>query len=85
MRFLFTLAAMLILATTNVMAQTASDYSEYDEWPYPRDPENPDGLRIFLYGSLKTHGPGAHDYPYWMDTWSKILTEHGAIVDGSFS
>lgn len=85
MRFLFTLAMILALASTNVLAQSASDFSQYDDWPYPRDPANPDGLKVFLYGSLKTHGPGAHDYPYWMDTWSKMLTDHGAIVDGSFS
>ncbi len=34
---------------------------------------------------LKSHGPGAHDYPYWLDSWSKLLTEHGAVVDGALS
>ena len=31
------------------------------------------------------HGPGAHDYPYWLDSWSKLLTAHGAVVDGGMS
>jgi hypothetical protein len=40
---------------------------------------------IFLFGGLKSHGPGAHDYPYFLDSWSKLLTSHGAVVDGAFS
>ena len=27
--------------------------------------------------------PGQHDYPQFLADWSKILTERGAIVDGS--
>jgi type 1 glutamine amidotransferase len=27
--------------------------------------------------------PGQHDYPQFLADWSKILTEHGAVVDGS--
>jgi type 1 glutamine amidotransferase len=42
-------------------------------------------MHIFLFGGLKSHGPGAHDYPYWLDSWSKLLTEHGAVVDGALS
>ena len=47
--------------------------------------QNAKGMHIFLLGGLKSHGPGAHDYPYWMDTWSKLLTARGAVVDGAFS
>ena len=42
-------------------------------------------MHIFLFAGLKSHGPGAHDYPYWLDTWSKLLTGRGAVVDGSLS
>jgi len=42
-------------------------------------------MHIFLFGGLKSHGPGAPDYPYWLDSWSKLLTAHGAVVDGAFS
>ncbi|HUR58596.1 MAG TPA: ThuA domain-containing protein, partial [Opitutaceae bacterium] len=40
-------------------------------------------IRVYLRVGLKTHGPGQHDYPQFLADWSKILTERGAIVDGS--
>jgi type 1 glutamine amidotransferase len=40
-------------------------------------------LRIYIRAGLKTHGPGQHDYPQFLADWSKLLTERGAIVDGS--
>src|SRR5215211_1768288 len=40
-------------------------------------------LRVYIRGGLKTHGPGQHDYPQYLADWSKVLTERGAIVDGS--
>ena len=40
-------------------------------------------LRVYLRAGLKTHGPGQHDYPQFLADWSKILTERGALVDGS--
>jgi len=45
--------------------------------------QNPNGMRIYLRAGLKSHGPGKHDYPQFLADWSKILTEHGAVVDGS--
>lgn len=67
-------------------AQTAQDYARYSQWPAPRaQGQNVGGMHIFLFAGLKSHGPGAHDYPYWLDTWSKLLTAHGAVVDGSLS
>jgi type 1 glutamine amidotransferase len=51
----------------------------------PRIPgQNPDGMRIYLWGGLKTHGPGQHDYPQFLADWSKLLTEKGAVVAGGF-
>ncbi len=41
------------------------------------------GMRIYLWAGLKSHLPGQHDYPQFLADWSKILTEHGAIVDGA--
>ena len=41
-------------------------------------------MHVYIRRGLKTHGPGAHDYPQFMADWSKILTERGAIVDGGF-
>src|SRR5207237_9626582 len=40
-------------------------------------------LRIYIRAGLKTHGPGQHDYPQYLADWSKVLTERGAVVDGS--
>ncbi len=50
----------------------------------PRIPgQNPKGMHVYLWAGLKTHLPGQHDYPQFLADWSKILTERGAIVDGS--
>jgi type 1 glutamine amidotransferase len=38
---------------------------------------------VYLRAGLKTHGPGQHDYPQFLADWSKLLTEHGAVVNGS--
>jgi type 1 glutamine amidotransferase len=43
----------------------------------------PPPLRIYIRSGLKTHGPGQHDYPQYLADWSKVLTERGAVVDGS--
>src|SRR6202453_4550929 len=45
--------------------------------------QNPNGMHVYLEAGLKTHQVGQHDYPQFLADWSKILTEHGAIVDGS--
>jgi type 1 glutamine amidotransferase len=45
--------------------------------------QNPNGMRVYLQAGLKTHQLGQHDYPQFLADWSKILTEHGAVVDGS--
>ena len=40
-------------------------------------------IRIFLYGGLKTHAEGQHDYPQFVADWSKLLMNRNAIVDGA--
>ena len=50
----------------------------------PRAPgQNPNGMHIYIWAGLKSHQPGQHDYPQFLADWSKILTEHGAVVDGA--
>jgi len=50
----------------------------------PRIPgQNQNGIQVYLRAGLKTHGPGLHDYPQFLADWSKFLTEHGAVVNGS--
>lgn len=50
--------------------------------PLPQG-QNPNGMHIYLWAGLKSHLPGQHDYPQFLADWSKILTEHGAVVDGA--
>ena len=51
----------------------------------PRTPgQNPNGMHVYIWSGLKSHGVGQHDYPQFLADWSKVLTEHGAIVDGAF-
>ena len=58
----------------------------------PRDPnaipavpgQNINGMHIYIRSGLKSHGEGFHDYPQFLSDWSKFLTDHGAVVDGSF-
>jgi type 1 glutamine amidotransferase len=40
-------------------------------------------MHIFIWAGLKSHSPGQHDYPQFLADWSKLLTEHGAVVDGA--
>lgn len=51
--------------------------------PPPIPGQNENGIQIYLRAGLKTHGPGLHDYPQFLADWSKLLTEHGAVVSGS--
>ena len=48
-------------------------------------PPMPEGrpIKVYLRAGLKTHAAGQHDYPQFLADWSKLLTERGAIVDGS--
>ena len=66
--------SLLALTTLMAVAQT----------PVPRTPgQNQSGMHVYLWAGLKSHGEGQHDYPQFLADWSKVLTEHGAVVDGS--
>lgn len=78
-------AFLLFLATyparSYAGAQSASDTVSP---PAPRPPgQNPNGMHVFIWAGLKSHFPGQHDYPQFLADWSKLLTEHGAVVDGA--
>jgi type 1 glutamine amidotransferase len=66
--------------TEEASGQTASAANA--QMPRPAH-QNPDGMHIFIWAGLKSHLPGQHDYPQFLADWSKILTEHGAVVDGA--
>lgn len=71
-------------AATMLAALVLTSYVASAQVPgAPRIPgQNLNGMRIFLWSGLKTHGPGQHDYPQFLADWSKLLTEKGAVVDG---
>jgi type 1 glutamine amidotransferase len=45
--------------------------------------QNANGMHVYIWGGLKSHGVGQHDYPQFVADWSKVLTEHGAVVDAA--
>lgn len=59
-----------------------SNPSAYLHAPRPWG-QNPNGMHIYIWAGLKSHFSGQHDYPQFLADWSKILTEHGAVVDGA--
>ena len=71
------IAGLLLVLASLAAAQTAAPGAP------PRAPgQNPNGMRIYIWAGLKSHQPGQHDYPQFLADWSKLLTEHGAVVDG---
>src|SRR5437773_6547929 len=40
-------------------------------------------LRVFIRASEKTHGPGEHDYPRFLEDWTRLLNERGAVASGA--
>ena len=77
-------AAAALLSTASLHAQglTAGNVPVGPE--KPRIPgQNVAGMHIYIRAGLKTHDVGQHDYPQFLADWSKLLTERGAVVDGS--
>jgi type 1 glutamine amidotransferase len=68
------------MMTTALNPQTGG--SGTSQTPHPWN-QNPTGMRIYIWAGLKSHYAGQHDYPQFLADWSKILTEHGAVVDGA--
>lgn len=74
------LGAMLLLLPGLIIAQRGPA----GPGGAPRPPgQNPNGMHIFIWAGLKSHQAGQHDYPQLLADWSKLLTEHGAVVDGA--
>jgi type 1 glutamine amidotransferase len=65
------------------MAQQPPAAPAAGQSPQAAATQGPAPMHIYIRSGLKTHGPGQHDYPQFLADWSKILTERGAIVDGS--
>src|SRR4051794_28061286 len=45
--------------------------------------QNRNGMHIYIWAGLKSHGEGQHDYPQFLADWSKLLTDRGAVVQGA--
>jgi type 1 glutamine amidotransferase len=87
-----TSATALFLIGAGVFGQSPRAAEKYSPtgpancctYPAPKAPgQNANGLRVYLFAGLKSHHPGEHDYPQWLADWSKLLTAHGAMVDGA--
>lgn len=39
-------------------------------------------LRVYIRSGPKTHGPGQHDYPKFLQDWTALLNERGAVAQG---
>jgi type 1 glutamine amidotransferase len=74
---------LLFVLTLSVPPQTKGQAGGPNtQAPRPWD-QNADGMHIYIWAGLKSHFPGQHDYPQFLADWSKLLTEHGAVVDGA--
>ncbi len=40
-------------------------------------------LRVFIRAGVKTHGPGQHDHPKFLEEWKALLNQRGAKCDGA--
>ena len=91
---LMSLAAAVTLATSPAIAQTGQTPPATSPPPAQTAEQAlaqaatrvPEGrpIKVYLRAGLKTHAVGQHDYPQFLADWSKLLTERGALVDGSF-
>jgi type 1 glutamine amidotransferase len=84
--FHLVLGALFLLLLAGTTQPFASAQTENATGPQhaPRPwGQNPNGMHIYIWAGLKSHFPGQHDYPQFLADWSKLLTEHGAVVDGA--
>jgi type 1 glutamine amidotransferase len=78
----------LVLGISLLAALTGTMWAQAGRGPAPQGPpgvpgQNRNGMHIYIWGGLKSHGEGQHDYPQFLADWSKVLTERGAVVDGA--
>jgi len=91
-----TATAMAALLSPQVFAQGASLANTTEPYtatapancciykPPAMPGQNINGMKVYLWSGLKTHGDGQHDYPQLLADFSKLLTTHGAVVEGGF-
>ena len=81
MRTLLVATTVLVLASGLGAQQQPPVLPSAAPAPAAADAMRP--VHVYIRAGLKSHGPGLHDYPQFLADWSKLLTEHGAVVDGS--
>jgi type 1 glutamine amidotransferase len=75
------LGTLLTLFVGGIAAPNAWAQAGRGGAPRPQG-QNPNGMHVYIWAGLKSHGAGQHDYPQFLADWSKVLTEHGAVVNG---
>ncbi|MGA8731781.1 MAG: ThuA domain-containing protein [Terracidiphilus sp.] len=72
----------LLVAAIGLLALRSNRQGPGKQAPRPSGQEA-NGVHIYIWSGLKSHLAGQHDYPQFLADWSKILTDHGAVVDGA--
>src|SRR5437764_10149395 len=75
-------ALFLLLLAGAVQRNASAQPGRGQGAPQPQG-QNRNGMHVYIWAGLKSHGEGQHDYPQFLADWSKLLTERGAVVDGS--
>ncbi len=86
-----TMLHLFLVALFLLFLAAAAQQHGWAQAPRPTGPQgaprpqgqNPNGMQIYIWAGLKSHGPGQHDYPQFLADWSKLLTERGAVVSGA--
>ena len=78
----FVLAALSVLLLAGALQAQPGRATGPGGAPLPQG-QNRNGMHVYIWAGLKSHGEGQHDYPQFLADWSKLLTERGAVVDGA--
>ena len=73
---------LALLVAVGLVALRSNGQGPAEQAPRPWGQEA-NGMHIYIWAGLKSHFAGQHDYPQFLADWSKILTDHGAVVDGA--
>jgi type 1 glutamine amidotransferase len=82
-RLRYALGALLLAGTLQSFAWAQPGRGAGQQGAPRPQGQNPAGMHIYIWAGLKSHNIGQHDYPQFLADWSKLLTEHGAVVDGA--
>src|ERR1043165_7554558 len=81
--FFVAVVAALLYATVGAQQQQTTTTSGQRQGRAGGQQAASNGPHVYIRAGLKSHGPGQHDYPQFLADWSKVLTDRGAVVDGS--